>query len=152
MLKRIALSLTLAVTTTIGLPAQSGEPARTDAGDVACCGSTCPHCGCPLVPVCHCHCTTKMVTTYKYTGSCEEICVPGVTPLCKCCEDRCSIRDVRKLGEVPRDQRGAGPQMHGRMGLPELPLSRPVPAEYGSPGAHAAVDSSGCRHRSRQNK
>ena len=55
--------------------------------DKACqdCSNCCPHCGCRLVRVCHMYCTTKTVIEYKYTCVCEEMCIPGVTPICGGC-------------------------------------------------------------------
>jgi hypothetical protein len=75
--------------------------------------------------VCHIECTTKKVTTYKYTCNCETICVPGVTRCCdkcgrgdgsgecaatgdtgnngcqECCGGRCAIHEVHKLVKCP---------------------------------------------------
>jgi hypothetical protein len=125
MLKTIALSLTLAMTATICLPLQGGGPTCGAKAQNACCGSTCPHCGCRLVPVCHTYCTTNKVTEYKYCCACEDICIPGVTPLCnKCrscetsggcagtgdtcnngcqegCGGRCLVREPHKLVKFP---------------------------------------------------
>jgi hypothetical protein len=71
------------------------------------------------------YCATKKVTEYKYRCVCEEICIPGVTPICKrdaacggsgecaggcgacnsgCqegCAGRCKIHEVRKLVKYP---------------------------------------------------
>ena len=61
-----------------------------------------------LFPQCHVYCTTKKVTTYKYTCICEYICVPGVTRLCDKCSDdggqdccKCRLHMVRKLVKIP---------------------------------------------------
>ena len=95
-----------------------GESCRAEAG----CSDCCSQCGCRLVPVCHISCTTKKVTEYKYVCKCEDLCVPGVTPICKkcrscetsgecaaaCdngCEDgccgHCKIHEVHKLAKYP---------------------------------------------------
>jgi hypothetical protein len=122
MLKTITISLALAITAAICLPLQGGEPACSAEGD-ACCNSACPHCGCGLVRVCHISCDTKKVTEYKYGCRCEDICIPGVTPICKqrrscetsgecadatgkngCqegCGGRCVIREAHKLVKYP---------------------------------------------------
>ena len=63
-------------------PAWAGSPA---CGETCCSGESCckeqcnrcPHCGCKLVPVCHCCCEMKKETKYKYCEKCETICVPG---------------------------------------------------------------------------
>ena len=147
MLRTITLSLTLAMAAAIGLPSRGGEPTcNGETNGVACGDSVCPHCGCRLVPVCHVYCTTKKVTEYKYACTCEDICIPGVTPLCKkgrscessgacagdtnangcqeCCAGRCSVREARQSSEVAGDEGSAGPQMHSRVGLPALRLPR----------------------------
>ena len=121
----------------IGLVLLGGSPLRGQSpacGSEATCGAEagcnascdgCPQCGCRLVPVCHVYCTTKKVTEYKYRCVCEDICIPGVTPICKrgatcdssgecaggcdagnngCqegCAGRCTIREVRKLVKYP---------------------------------------------------
>ena len=131
MLKTIPLLVTLAMTATIGLPSQGGEPAcGANPNCAAGCDSTCSHCGCKLVPVCHCYCTTKKVTEYKYTCICTDMCVPPVTPICgkcrcqdgdgsgqsgqcggcagnsqngcgECCAGHCTVHEVRKLVKYP---------------------------------------------------
>jgi hypothetical protein len=57
-------------------------------GKAACdpCCRCCPHCGCCLVPVCHSFCTTKKTTEHEYSCTCNTICIPGVTPLCRKCD------------------------------------------------------------------
>jgi hypothetical protein len=95
--------------------------------EAGCNGSNgcCPQCGCRLVAVCHTSCTTKKVTEYKYVCKCEDMCVPGVTPICKKCQScensgecavagdtcnngcqegcggRCLVREVHKLTKYP---------------------------------------------------
>jgi hypothetical protein len=57
-------------------------------GNAGCetCGHHCPHCGCALVPVCHCQCDVKKTVTYKYDFVCKDICIPGPG----CCCDKCN--------------------------------------------------------------
>ncbi len=79
------------------VPFLGPTPTAATADDATCCGNAqcgscgncCPHCGCKLVPVCHVYCTTKKVTTYKYTCNCETICIPGV----RHCGDKCGNGD-----------------------------------------------------------
>jgi len=92
-------------------PAWAGSPACGESccsgggcGESCCkekeCCNRCPHCGCKLVPVCHCTCEMKKETKYRYCDKCDTICVPG--PGClggkscgceceggKCCEAQC---------------------------------------------------------------
>ncbi len=85
MLKTMTLSLLAAAL--LALPARAGE--ATCGGGAACCNGCeghCPQCGCCLVPVCHPYCTTKKVTEYEYTCTCEDICIPGRFPRCESCE------------------------------------------------------------------
>jgi hypothetical protein len=86
------------------VPFLGQAPTAATADDAMCC-KCCPHCGCRLVPVCHICCDTKKVTEYKYSCTCDEICIPGVTPLCHHCEEgcggRCAIHESRKLVKYP---------------------------------------------------
>jgi hypothetical protein len=124
MLKTITILLAVAVMATICLPLQGGEPMCGSDARNAGRGSPCPHCGCCLVPVCHISCTTKKVTEYKYGCRCEDLCIPGVTPIGKkgqsceasgqcagqtgnngCqegCGGRCLIHEVHKLVKKPQ--------------------------------------------------
>ena len=120
------------------VPFLGQAPTAAMADDATCCGNAgcesccncCPHCGCKLVPVCHIYCTTKKVTTYKYTCKCECICVPGVTRFCDkcgncdgsgqcagcgetgnnggqdCCNGncKCRIHEVKHLVKIPCDK------------------------------------------------
>jgi hypothetical protein len=152
MSKTISLSLALAMITMSGLPAGSGEAARADAGDGARQGATCPRCGCCLVPVCHCYYDTKTVTTYKYTGACAEICVPGITPHCACREGHCTVYEVRKLAkysvtkEVPvrictiewHCPRCGAPDASPNGMAPSAPVPPSTPAPPASPTPFAA--------------
>jgi len=80
----------------------------------------CPHCGCPLKPVCHICCTTKKVTEYKYCLICEEKCIPRPTCGCKagcggdgcgqcgcdgcqsgCDQGGCCVKNVGHLVKIP---------------------------------------------------
>jgi hypothetical protein len=96
-------------------PAYASEAASgANAGGNGCCGC-CAACGCCLVPVCQISCTTKKVTEYKYSCRCEDMCVPGVVPLCKrraacetsddgCprdCSGRCTVHEVKQLVKHP---------------------------------------------------
>jgi hypothetical protein len=111
MLKIIASTLALMTAAMIARPSQAAE--TTDAGDANCpsgCNSACPQCGCGLVPVCRTYCTTKKVTEYKHTCICEDLCVPGLIPICRkggncegCGESggKCTLHAVKKLVKIP---------------------------------------------------
>jgi hypothetical protein len=122
MVRAITLSFVLATISAICLPLRGGEPTCKADANNARCGAECPQCGCRLVPVCRIYCTTKKVTDYEYGCKCEEICIPGVTPLCgkrqvcdhsgacsggsetckTCCKTgRCKTREVRKMVKYP---------------------------------------------------
>jgi hypothetical protein len=125
MLRTITVSLTLAMAATICLPSQGSDPTCGGDGRNACGTPVCPHCGFRLVPVCHPYCTTKEVITYKHCCICEDICIPGITPLgqkrqgcetsgepagrCGACNigcpegcgGRCLVRTVHKLVKFP---------------------------------------------------
>ena len=87
---------------------------------------------------------------------CEDICIPGVTPICKKREN-CDSRPVRcaggtqqrlpgglrrllpdsrvpQAGEVPGDEGSAGQKMHGGMGLSAVRLPRQLCRGSGSVG------------------
>ncbi len=101
------LVLTLGLAAAMSTVAWGGsQPARGGPGSVAYAGSVCPQCGARLVPVCHVGWSTKKVIEYQYREVCEEICVPGTTPICKRRTDcnlpgRCTVHEIRKLAKYP---------------------------------------------------
>ena len=111
MLRTIAIPLVLMTAALVALPSRAAEMANTcETNSASCCNSTCPQCGCGLVPVCHTYCTTKKVTEYKYACVCEDLCVPGPVPVCEKCENcegacecggKCTLHQVRKLAKIP---------------------------------------------------
>ena len=100
-------------------PACIGQGGGCAAPGCNSCCDCCPHCGCRLEPVCHICWTTKKVVEYKYRCVCQDICIPGVTPLCKkcdgcdgCCDSgnngcqescggKCCVRETHKLVKYP---------------------------------------------------
>ena len=96
------------------IPATGGEAVPSAKAVASAASGCCAHCGECLVPVCRVCCTTKKVTEYKYRYVCDEMCLPGVTPICQrraadesgdscpsCCGGRCNVHQIKKLVKVP---------------------------------------------------
>lgn len=93
-------------------PALAGSPACGESCCSPSCGESCckescnrcPHCGCKLVPVCHCCCEMKKETKYHYCEICKTICVPGpgcclFGKSCECgCENGCCEKGCCEKG------------------------------------------------------